>query len=350
MACPLPPGIYVPVPTFFSPSIPTSKPSLRLPGLNLPLQSKHTLHLARSGIRGLVLAGSTGEAVHLTRSERKSLISSTRQTLAEAGFEGYPIIAGVAVDSVEDAVGQLVEAQEAGAQWGMVLVPSYFAAAGRNGNYQKGLVEWFTRVADASPIPILIYNYPSVTNNVSVSISTYVTLASNKNIVGCKLSYGDVSVHIQLASLGPTHNFHVFSGLGQQLFPILCGGCHGAIDGLAGIFPKSIVHLFNAAWDFVYKEEEEEEEGGVKVVVERKARLEYVRNLQLLVSRAEAFLEAEGTIGIKHAVGKEIFGGQGVEDGEFEGRPPLQGGLSDVEYAPWSEGVFVDMRKLEATF
>jgi len=157
MASPPPPGIYVPVSTFFSPSIPTS---LHLPGLNLPLQSKYTLHLAGSGIRGLVIAGSTGEAVHLTRSERKTLISSTRQTLTEAGFKDYPIIAGVAGDSLEDAVGQLVEAEEAGAQWGMVLVPNYFAAAGRNENYQKGLVEWFTKVAGASPIPILMFVSP----------------------------------------------------------------------------------------------------------------------------------------------------------------------------------------------
>jgi len=72
-------------------------------------------------------------------------------------------------------------------------------------------------------------------------------------------------------------------------------------------------------------------------------------NLQLLVSRAEGFVEAEGVIGNKYAVGKEIFGGEGVKEGEFEGRPPLQGGLSDAEYAPWSEGVLVDMRKLEAS-
>ena len=74
-----------------------------------------------------------------------------------------------------------------------------------------------------------------------------------------------------------------------------------------------------------------------------------MRNLQLVVSRAEGFVEAEGTIGIKHAIGMEIFGGRGVEENEFEGRPPLQGGLSNMEYKPWSEGVLVDMRKLEAS-
>lgn len=74
-----------------------------------------------------------------------------------------------------------------------------------------------------------------------------------------------------------------------------------------------------------------------------------MRMLQLVVSRAEGFIEAEGTIGIKYAVGKEIFGGEGVKEGKFEGRPPLQGGLSDVEYAPWSEGALADIRKFEAS-
>ncbi|KAF8416840.1 dihydrodipicolinate synthetase family protein [Tirmania nivea] len=343
MASPPPPGIYVPAPTFFSRSIPASPTAaLHLPGLNPALQAQHTLHLARSGVRGLVLAGSTGEAALLTRAERKALISTTRQTLAEAGFHGYPIIAGVAGDSAQDAVGQLVEAAEAGAQWGMVLVPNYFAAAGRNPNYQQGLVEWFSCVADASPIPILIYHYPTVSNNVSVSMPTYHALASHRNIVGCKLSHGNVSAHMQLAALAPTHNFHVFSGLGQQLFPILCGGCHGAIDGLAGVFPKSLVHLFNAAWDFVYSKDGEDNPGG------RSARLLNVRSLQLLVSRAEAFIEAEGVIGIKYAVGKEIFGAAPV-GGEFEGRPPLQGGLSHADYARWEQGVLADMRELEAS-
>lgn len=152
MAAPPPPGIYVPVPTFFQ-----HHPS-SLPTLNPRAQALHTLHLARSGIKGLVLAGSTGEAVHLTRAERKSLIAATREVLTKGGYTSdYPLIAGVASDCVADAVEQLRDAREAGAQFGMVLVPCYFAGAGRNRGYQEGIREWFARVADESPIPILMY-------------------------------------------------------------------------------------------------------------------------------------------------------------------------------------------------
>ncbi|KAF8469497.1 hypothetical protein BDZ91DRAFT_694253 [Kalaharituber pfeilii] len=290
MESPPPPGIYVPVPTFFAPSIPTAHSSI--PGVNLKLQSAHALHLARSGVKGLVLAGSTGEAVHLTRLERMTLIASTRKTLMDAGIpRDYPLIAGAASDSVEETVELLQDSADAGAQWGMVLVPNYFAGAGKGRNMQEGIVRWFKAVADASPVSILIYHYPAVSNNLTLTIPTFNVLARHPKIVGCKLSHGNVSLHTQLACSG-LPNFHIFSGLGQQLFPIIAVGCHGAIDGLAGVYPKSLVRLFDLAWGFVYDE-------GTVSGEERKRRLEEVRKLQAVVSRGEEFVEEEGTVGLK---------------------------------------------------
>lgn len=162
-------------------------------------------------------------------------------------------------------------------------------------------------------------------------MATYHTLSAHPNIVGCKLSHGDVSIHTQLAAIP---NFHVFSGLGQQLLPILAGGCHGAIDGLAGIFPRTIVSLFDRAWEWV---------NGTELSGDaRKKELEEVRALQLLVSRAEDFVEEEGTLGIKYGVAKELFDGESAE-----GRMPLQGGMSASEWNKWDKGVFVEMRERE---
>lgn len=155
MAVPPSPGIYVPVPTFFSAKIPTS--TATIPGLNLALQVHHSLHLARSGVKGLILAGSTGEGVHLSRGERKALIVSTRRELLDHGFpSSYPLIMGVANDCVEECLALLKDAAEASAQFGMVVVPNYFAMAGKGHNYQAGVVSWFKAVADASPIPLLM--------------------------------------------------------------------------------------------------------------------------------------------------------------------------------------------------
>ncbi|KAI4173766.1 MAG: hypothetical protein LQ343_002769 [Gyalolechia ehrenbergii] len=123
MASPPPPGIYVPVPTFFrkaSADEPTHP-------LDLETQTKHALHLASNGIKGLVLLGSTGEAIAITEDERRTLIRHIRQEFDRAGYKDYPLIAGTATQSIEDTLRQLHISKEAGAQWGLVLAPGFSA-------------------------------------------------------------------------------------------------------------------------------------------------------------------------------------------------------------------------------
>jgi len=76
---------------------------------------------------------------------------------------------------------------------------------------------------------------------------TFERLAKHSNIVGCKLSHGNIPDHTLIASspkIDPTH-FVVFSGLGQNLLPVLTVGGQGAIDGLAGVFPATVTRLFH---------------------------------------------------------------------------------------------------------
>ena len=144
---PPPPGIYVPTPTFFAPGTPLTNPAL-----DLEAQVSHALYLARSGIRGLVLLGSTGEAIHLRTPERAEVLSAVRKGLDDAGFNGYPLIAGTASQNVDETVEQLEDAKRSGCGWGLVLVPGFFAGAAS----EEGMVEWFTAIADRSPIPIMM--------------------------------------------------------------------------------------------------------------------------------------------------------------------------------------------------
>lgn len=149
MAPRIPPdGVFVPVPTFFTPATPQTLQ----PALDIPAQVAHSVHLARSGIRGLVLLGSTGEAIHLSRTERRDLIAGTRAGLTDAGFPDYPIMAGVLTNSVDEVLEWLDDAKTAGAQWGLVLAPGYFGAAASQAN----LVEWYGVVAERSPVPVLM--------------------------------------------------------------------------------------------------------------------------------------------------------------------------------------------------
>ncbi|KAI1290992.1 dihydrodipicolinate synthase [Xylaria venustula] len=313
MASVPPPGIYVPVPTFFVSKKAANYNATAAP-LDVDTQIAHSLYLARAGIKGLVILGSTGEAVHLTNKERFEVLSGVRKALEKEGFKDYPILAGTATQSIEETVGQLRAAQEAGSQWGMCLAPGYFAGA----STQEGIIRWFTAVADQSPIPVLVYHYPGVSNNVKITPSTFVTLAKHPNIVGSKLSHGDISVHAQIASNPDIDhdNFRTFTGLGQQLLPVVAVGGAGAIDGCAGFFPKTVVRLYKLSVKTQLTEEEARER----------------RRLQFKVSSIEELVAKFGTVGIKEAISR--LRGFGDRDGT---RLPLFGGIpgGDAEWANW---------------
>lgn len=165
---------------------------------------------------------------------------------------------------------------------------------------------------------MLSYHYPGVSNNVKVAPSTYATLAKHSNIVGCKLSHGDVSVAAQVASnpsIDHTH-FHCFTGLGQQLLPVISVGFAGAIDGSAGFFPKSLVRLFELS----------------SKTQPTDAEIQERRLLQFKVSSMEELVVKFGTVGIKDAISR--LRGFGDTDGT---RLPLVGGIpgGDAEWAKW---------------
>ena len=157
MSSPPPAGIYVPVPTFFVRKSDTNY-NPTTPPIDIQTQVAHSLYLARSGIRGLVVLGSTGEAIHLTNSERNAIVSGVRKGFDDAGFKDYPLIAGTAAQSIDEVIAQLHDAKNAGAQWGLCLAPGYFASAAS----QEGIEAWFKAVADASPISIMVYVYSRV--------------------------------------------------------------------------------------------------------------------------------------------------------------------------------------------
>jgi 2-keto-3-deoxy-L-rhamnonate aldolase len=158
--------------------------------------------------------------------------------------------------------------------------------------------------------------------------STFVALAKHPNIVGCKLSHGDVSYHAQIASnpLIDHNKFYTFTGLGQQLLPVMSVGVVGAIDGCAGFFPKTVVKLYNLA----LKNQPTDEE-----VAER-------RLLQYKVSSMEEIVVKYGTVGIKEAISR--LRGMGDLDGT---RLPLLGGIpgGDVEWDKWK--AYVEMMQEE---
>ncbi|KAK1239100.1 hypothetical protein MKX08_006161 [Trichoderma sp. CBMAI-0020] len=319
-----PPGVFVPVPTFFKPAADSNE--LVEPKVDIETQVAHSIYLAKAGITGLTILGSTGEAIHLSRKERSDLVAGVRAGLTKAGFENYPIMAGVLTNGISETLDWLEDYAAAGAQWGLVLAPGYFGKAVN----QSNLIDWFTTIADRSPLPILIYNYPGVTNGLIAEPDTYRALAKHPKIVGCKMSHGDVSYHVQV-SLDPQidhSQFRVFSGFGQQLGPIVLFGAAGVIDGLAAFYPKTVVRLMKLANQASYQEDV----------------LQEIRKLQFAVSRAEEFIVRSGIIGIREGIIRNT--GLGALEG---GRLPLKGRLPEANWTSLHQLYLSDIEQIEAT-
>ena len=140
-------GIYAPTMTFFD---------KQTEDLDIPTIKQHAVRLAKAGLVGLVTMGSNGEAVHLSREEKIAVTKATREALDEAGFNNVSVLQGCSESSVRGTLVLCKEAAAAGAVAALVLPPSYY----RGQVNEAMILDYYTAVAEQSPIPIVIYNYP----------------------------------------------------------------------------------------------------------------------------------------------------------------------------------------------
>lgn len=162
----LKPGIYAPIPSFFLPDsedlgAPTpfalSRRALLISSCaDLDSFSAHVVRLAKANVRPLV-AGSMGEAIHLTHSERATLIKTARKALDDAGLHDVPVIAGTGTGSTRETIELCHEAAVAGADFVIVITSGYFAGA----LTRDALKAYFVEVAEKSPLPVIVYNCAS---------------------------------------------------------------------------------------------------------------------------------------------------------------------------------------------
>jgi 4-hydroxy-2-oxoglutarate aldolase len=234
---PLVPGIYVPTVAFFDPSS---------DDVDVDTVGSHAVRLARAGIAGITTQGSNGEAVHLSHKERNLITRTTRQALDDAGFEKMPVIVGCGVQSTRECIELCEEAASAGGDYALVLPPAYY-----QGLFSKDTVkEFFRDVAGASPIPILIYNYPGAVSGLDLNSDVIIELAEHPNIVGCKLTCGNTGKLNRIAAATnavTVHNagsgFMCMGGSVDFTLQTLIGGGSGIIGGMANIAPKTCVRL-----------------------------------------------------------------------------------------------------------
>lgn len=172
-----PAGIHVPSLTFFD-----SSPRQEI---DWETQKRHLTFLVKSGVHGIVLAGTNGEAVALTRPEKLRLTTLAREVAHENGRPDLPITLGTnPCGSTRDVVDDCVAAKEANADYVLVMVPAFFHFA----MSKDAICEFFEEVAEKSPLPLLLYNFPGVAAGLNLDSPMLDRLARHNNILGVKVS------------------------------------------------------------------------------------------------------------------------------------------------------------------
>ncbi len=218
-------GIYAPIATPFD-GDEIDKQALKA---NLDLYSA-------SRLAGLVVLGSNGEFAYLNIDEKMALLEFARQNTDSA----RRIIAGTGCESTRETIRLTKFAASVGADAALVITPSFY----KGSMSEAALEQFFLDVAEASPIPIMLYNMPRNTG-LNMASGLVCKLARHENIVGVKDSSGNI---VQIAEI--IHNspvdFAVFAGSGSFLYPTLALGGVGGTLAVANIFPDLCVSLYEA--------------------------------------------------------------------------------------------------------
>lgn len=190
-----------------------------------------------SGVNALVVCGTTGEASTLTDEEHRSAISFAVKRAAGK----VPVIAGTGSNDTDYALELSAHAVSAGADALLVVTPYYNKAT------QGGLYKMFTKIADASEKPIILYNVPSRTG-VNIEPKTYEALAEHDNIVAIKEANGNISKIVETMAR-VRGKLDLYSGNDDQIVPLMSLGGIGAISVLSNVLPRETIMITDSFFE-----------------------------------------------------------------------------------------------------
>ena len=188
-----------------------------------------------TGLRGLLALGSNGEAAFVDEDEAERVIATVR--------DGVPrdrvLLAGSGRQSTRATIAATKRAAKAGADAVLVLTPFYFKAQ----MTPDALADHYRAVADASPVPVLLYNFTAVTG-LNMTPDTVAALSAHPNIAGLKDSNGDVGQVAAVVARAPG-DFTVLVGSAATLYPAMTVGAAGGIVAVANVVPDVCVRLYD---------------------------------------------------------------------------------------------------------
>src|SRR5271165_2702571 len=226
----------------------------------------------QTSVAGYVVLGSTGESVMLSREEADAILAAAKEATAPAKL----LIAGTGAESTAETIVRTKRAAVLGYPVALVKTPYYYKPVYRAETY----IRHYRAVADASPIPILLYSVPQFTG-ITLETPEILTLAAHPNIVGIKDSSGNVQRIGEIVAGAPS-DFRVLTGGAAVIYPALAVGASGAVLALAAALPEKCAELY----DLVQRGQHEQ-----------------ARQLQhLLVQASKRIVGENGIAGVKYAM------------------------------------------------
>jgi len=241
---------------------------------------KHNIARYNStGLAGYVAMGSTGESVLLSHREWETVLAAVK----ESARPGMRLIAGTGAESTAETIEKCKRAAELGYEFALVKTPHYYKPVYK----PEVLIAHYQRVADVSPIPVLLYSVPVFTG-ITLEAPEVGVLAQHPNIVGIKDSSGHVLRVVETIARVPT-DFQILVGAPPTLLPSIIVGARGGILALASALPEMCVALFNAS---------------------RRGEIERARELQqALLQASNTIISEAGIAGIKFAMDQRGYRG-----------------------------------------
>lgn len=194
-------------------------------------------YLIENGNDGVVVSGTTGESPALETDEKLALFAAIKKRLGNAGT----VVAGTGGNNTRHSTELTKRAAQTGVDAVLAVVPYY------NKPTQEGLLEHFGAIAEADPIPVIMYNIPGRTGQNMAASTTHELARRHPNIVGIKESSGNVEQHAQLVSGNPrADEFSIWSGDDYFFLPALALGAYGLVSVAGHVCGKRLRALIDA--------------------------------------------------------------------------------------------------------
>jgi 4-hydroxy-tetrahydrodipicolinate synthase len=190
-------------------------------------------HIIKGGVEYVVVLGTTGESVNLTKEEKNQIVKHVVDTVNKR----VPVVLGLGGNNTQELVNALKITGDFAGIDALLSVSPYY-----NKPNQRGIYEHYKAIATVSPLPIILYNVPGRTSS-NMSAETTLKLANDfKNIIGIKEASGSVEQCMRIIKKRP-NGFLVISGDDMLTLPIIASGGDGVISVVANAYPKDFSEM-----------------------------------------------------------------------------------------------------------